>query len=378
MEFDNQNEHRESDIASGRFDNLKPENTPLVVDVVDCTRRPITDRDIVVEMIRVLSNSTFEALAKDLANNKRYARKLVINNKIRNESTKRKQFERQLTEIPLPVNFVCWNDLQIDEIELEMCRTIADMGDAQVWWRTKVVLSSFIDQTTKDMVDEELSNMDDLPEVSQKRARRAKRQKLLRAALEKQQLSPSMPTIAPERVTMERAEEVTPQYQQQAPQDIPMFENPQASTILPTFAPNSPDLGTLPTTTQQVVTNVATSSDDGYFIPPSNDGYFMPPSNDWYVMTPLDPVPPPVKQKKTCNKKKKNIQKDTEPNRPRGRPRKVQVIECDGNNIQMVNQQGLKPTKKRRKKMQTIEDDGDIEIVYENFTTLRGNQRLES
>lgn len=151
MDIDNQTPSN-NDGSVRLLDTL---HQKLVIDQDGLTREPFNDRAKVVEMIESLANRTFGALIKDQAANKRYARTLNLSNKNRNEGNRKKRFHRELINIPLPVQAMTWNDLEVEDIEIQMLDRVHQIHDSYLWYRTRVELSTFVDHATKVLADED-------------------------------------------------------------------------------------------------------------------------------------------------------------------------------------------------------------------------------
>lgn len=133
----------------------------LVVVEDELSERPITDRKLVVDMINSLATRTYKALVGDRANNRRYARILTISNKLRDYKSKRRRFKRELLKVRLPLSAISWNDLDSDDIQILMFRRLISIYDSYPWWKTRVILSSFMSESTREMLEKEMAGDED-------------------------------------------------------------------------------------------------------------------------------------------------------------------------------------------------------------------------
>lgn len=356
MNIDNQNPSKNKCPAKGYLDISQQK---LVITEDDLTQKRFNDRDKVVEMIESLANRTFEALAKDQADNMRYARTLNLSNKNRNDANRNKPFHRELIEVPLPVQSICWNDLDVNDIQYLMLERIRQIHDGYSWYKTRVELGSFFDQATKDLVDHELKRFEEEnpPESSTERVRRRtlKKRKVLKAAPVTvdpipSNMTPTLPQPVRHHVPM-REISGTRGEQPQQPQQ---YSGRQFLTPL--------DSGTVHQLSQidtvQATRNVETPSQEA----PTSTVVSSPemPVESSAQMTSLGIVPVPKK---------------------RGRPRKN--VESSGANVKVKkprkNNAGVKRKVNRRKKVPAIEanddDDDEVEILYED---IRSNVALNT
>lgn len=135
------------------IDIPEPE-APLVVEDRSYFKEPSSDRNLLVDMIQSLSQKICDALLVDRFVQKRHARRMTLVNKLissptpqSNAAGRSKKHEKFVVKLPLTVD--SWNELDHDEIQIEMLRTVQNISVDYSWWKVKVHLDHFMSEQTK-------------------------------------------------------------------------------------------------------------------------------------------------------------------------------------------------------------------------------------
>ena len=131
-----------------------PDKPLIVEDEIYTAHRPTQDRDILAKAITTLAVNIKEGLDEDhKSHNNRYALRMRLCNRVNMPDNRRwDEFE-----VHLPNEHICWNDVDVEEIEyhiLEAIITNIDEYDRYNWFKVRVTLDEFMKSELKPMIDE--------------------------------------------------------------------------------------------------------------------------------------------------------------------------------------------------------------------------------
>lgn len=142
-------------IHNPKEPGLPPPTPPVDVEEDEVTiSQPTTDRENLLKCFKVLAEKTHEALERDRVHNDRYARRLRISNRVKNQINR----YREEFIVNLPVDEVCWNDLDREMLGYCMMATIVNIDSSYVWHKVRAHFDQFISKETREcmrILDEE-------------------------------------------------------------------------------------------------------------------------------------------------------------------------------------------------------------------------------
>lgn len=139
-------------MSQESVDEYEDENPVVVVDDA-FSLRPFTDREILSEMLQSLAIEIHQALQKDREDNNRYATRLVISNRLKHSNPRRKRKKREEFEVKLPYTCMTWNEMNLEDVQIQFFRRIVDINDQYKWYKIKVRATHFMSQETRTQID---------------------------------------------------------------------------------------------------------------------------------------------------------------------------------------------------------------------------------
>ena len=132
---------------------LPPPTPPIVVPESKHSSKPTNDREVLLRSVQTVANKLHESLARDSLKNHRYVRRLRLRNRGRKG--------REDYEIKLPLAATCWNEMDLEMLEILIMKTIIDQTpDDHVWHNIEARFDQFMSHVAKECMDniDEISN----------------------------------------------------------------------------------------------------------------------------------------------------------------------------------------------------------------------------